>query len=88
MSSNYKAPYTESFKQEMVDLAKAGRPVKELAKEFGCHASSILNWIKEKDKLSCTPVLSSNEQEELKSLRKRLKQVEMERDILAKACIF
>jgi len=45
MSSNYKAPYTESFKQEMVDLAKAGRPVKELAKEFGCHASSILNCL-------------------------------------------
>ena len=85
MSSKYKAPYTESFKEQMVDLAKAGRPVKELAKEFGCHASSILNWIKAADKLSSPPVLSTNEQEELKLLRKRLKQVEMERDILAKA---
>lgn len=85
MSSKYKAPYTESFKRQMIELAKSGRPLKELAEEFGCHASSIGNWVKEADQLSDNSPLSSSEQEELKQLRKRLKQVEMERDILAKA---
>jgi len=88
MSSKYKAPYTESFKEQMIELAKSGRPLKELAEAFGCHASSIGNWLREADQLSGSCSLSSNEQEELKQLRKRLKQVEMERDILAKACIF
>jgi transposase len=82
----YKAPYTEEFKHQMVELVKAGRKVKELAKEFGCHESSIQGWVKQKESLTQTPsVLSIDEQEELKLLRKRLKQVEMERDILAKA---
>jgi transposase len=85
MSSNYKAPYTESFKEQMIELAKSGRPLKELAKEFGCHASSIGNWLREADSLSGNSPLSTHDQEELKQLRRRLKQMEMERDILAKA---
>ena len=38
-----RAPYAAQFRQRMVELVQAGRRTSELAKEFGCHAGSILN---------------------------------------------
>jgi transposase-like protein len=29
-------PYDEAFRQQMVELVASGRPVRALAKEFGC----------------------------------------------------
>ncbi len=34
---NAKLPYSEQFRQQMVELVGAGRKPGELAKEFGCH---------------------------------------------------
>lgn len=84
----HKAPYAEEFRQQIVELAKGGRKPKELAKEFGCHVSSIHNWVSQAstgDSSEKAGVLSSAEREELIALRRKLRQVEMERDILAKA---
>ena len=39
-------PYPAAFRQQMVELARAGRSVSELAREFGCNASSIHAWVK------------------------------------------
>lgn len=60
-----------------------GRKPKELAEEFGCDATSIRTWIREAE--SKEQKLSQNEREELIQLRQRLRQVQIERDILAKA---
>ena len=37
-----KPPYPAAFRQQMVELVRAGRGVSDLAREFGCNASSIL----------------------------------------------
>jgi len=85
---NPKPPYAAEFRQQMVELVQAGRKPAELAKEFGCHVSSIHSWISQatpKSSSGAAPALSSAERDELIALRRKLKQVELERDILAKA---
>jgi transposase len=76
----------------MVELVQAGRKPSELAKEFGCHATSILTWVRQAgvttpattQGAACAP-LNAAERQELMELRRKFKQVQLERDILAKA---
>lgn len=85
-----KPPYPAQFREQMIELVRAGRKPGELAREFGCHATSILNWVRQADAASGvmptqSGTLSANERQELIELRRKLRQVQMERDILAKA---
>ena len=86
-----KPPYPAAFRQQMVELVRAGRGISELAREFGCNASSIHAWMKAAGGLdgsgatSIDAPLSMNERQELIELRRKFKQVQQERDILAKA---
>ena len=43
---NPKAPYPAQFREQMVELVRAGKTVAELARELGCYATSILNWVR------------------------------------------
>jgi transposase len=85
---NPKPPYPEAFRQQMVELVKAGRKPSELAKEFGCHETSISAWVRKAGGMP-TPAqavpLTGDERRELNELRRKLRQVQQERDILAKA---
>ena len=83
-------PYAAEFRQQMVELVRAGRTPAELAREFGCTAQSISNWVGQALIDSAPPGapkagLTTVEREELVRLRRQLRQVQMERDILAKA---
>ena len=86
-------PYPAQFRQQMVELVQAGRKPSELAKEFNCHATSILSWVRQSGGSVPAAVpanaqgqaLSTAERQELIELRRKLRQVQMERDILAKA---
>ena len=86
-----KPPYPAAFRQQMVELVRAGRGITDLAREFGCNASSIHAWVKAAGGLdgsgttSIDVPLSMNERQELIELRRKFKQIQQERDILAKA---
>ncbi len=86
-----KPPYPAAFRQQMVELVRAGRKPGDLAREFGCNVSSIHGWIRAAGGLdgmqpsSNDAPLSINERQELIELRRKFKQVQQERDILAKA---
>ena len=87
---NPKQSYPAQFREQMIELVRTGRKPGELAKEFGCHATSIMNWMRQADEASdIAPLqagaLSASERQELIELRRKLRQVQMERDILAKA---
>ena len=41
-----KPPYPAAFRQQMVELVRAGRGISDLAREFGCNASNIHAWMK------------------------------------------
>ena len=83
-------PYPAQFREQMIELVHSGRRPKELSKEFGCHVSSILNWVRHADNAAGSApansaALNANERQMLIELRRKLRQVQMERDILAKA---
>jgi transposase len=86
-----KPPYTAQFRQQIVELVQAGRKPSALSREFGCHVSSIHNWLRQAQgqNEAATPstgaALSNAERQELHELRRKLRQVQQERDILAKA---
>lgn len=71
----------------MVDLVRAGRGPEELALEFEPTATTIRNWVKQADLDSGrrTDGLTTAERDELRQLRKEVKQLTLEREILAKA---
>jgi len=84
-----KAAYAPQFRQQMVELVRSGRKPSELAKEFGCHVTSILSWLRQaggvQPPAANVAALNAKERQELIELRRKLRQVELERDILAKA---
>lgn len=79
--------YPPEYRQKLIELVAAGRSPEELAKEFEPSAQTIRNWVKraEADGGKRRDVLTSAEREELTKLRRELKQVKLEREILSKA---
>jgi transposase len=75
----------------MIELVRAGRHPEQLSREFGCTAQSIRNWVAQdavdrgKPPRGKVDALTSVEREELARLRRQVKHLQMERDILAKA---
>ena len=71
----------------MVDLVRAGRSPEELAKEFEPTAKSIRDWVAQADRDGGRRAdgLTSAEREELVRLRREVKQLKLEREILSKA---
>lgn len=85
-----KPPYPAEFRRQMVELAMAGRTPAQLSREFDCSAQTIINWVARAAADSGKPlpgkdVLSTAEREELTRLRRQVRQLQMERDILGKA---
>ncbi len=97
MVQNYKSAYPAEFRQQVVELVALGKSPKQLSQEFGCHVTTIRDWCRAAgvqylsnwETVTILPShsapLSVNERQELMELRKKLKRVERERDILAKA---
>jgi transposase len=79
--------YPPDFRQKVVELARAGRRLDDLASEFGLGRQTVRNWVKQVDldAGSRSDGLTSAEHEEVARLRKRVRQLEVEREILSKA---
>lgn len=82
-----KRPYASEFRARMVELVRAGRSPEQLAKEFEPTANTIRNWVAQadRDEGRREDGLTTEEREELRRLRRELRQVKLEREILAKA---
>ena len=79
--------YPPEFRQQILELVRAGRSPDELAQEFEPTAQTIRNWIKQAERDQCQRQdgLTSEEKAELARLRKENKQLRLEREILSKA---
>ena len=80
-------PYPAEFRDQIVALHRAGKSIRELAHEFEPCAETIYAWIKQADR-DCgrrADILSSDERDELRRLRKENRLLKQERDILSKA---
>jgi len=83
-----KKKYDNDFKVMLVELLKSGRKAKELSSEYDINDGVIRRWKREyvaKSGDFSKKREVSTEELELKSLRKELREVRMERDILKKA---
>jgi transposase len=82
-----RAPYPAEFREQLIELVRAGRTPEELSREFEPSAQAIRNWVAQADRDAGRRAdgLTSGEQAELKRLRRENRQLRQEREILAKA---
>ncbi len=85
--SNRTVRYTEEFREQMVALVRTGRSAGELAQEFPPCAKTIRKWAQQadRDEGKRADGLTSVERKELATLRREVKRLKVERDILGKA---
>ena len=80
-------PYSSEFRQQLVELVRAGRTPEDLAREFEPSAQAIRNWVRQSDldEGRREDGLTSAEGEELSRLRREIRRLREEREILSKA---
>lgn len=82
-------PYPEEFRREAVELVRQGRSVSDVAEALGVSQQTLRNWTRQVDvDAGVREGLSSDDKEELTKLRRRVRVLEQEREILRKAAAF
>jgi transposase len=83
-------PYSEAFKREAVQLSKtSGRSLAQLAEELGVSRGSLANWVSQADvDGGQAQGLTTDERDELRRLRREVKVLAEEREILKWAICF
>ena len=92
MGKRKRRSFTKAYKAEVVELVrKGGRSIGVVAKELDLTETALREWVRRAEVDSGRgPVgaLTTAEREELAQLRRRVKTLEMEREILKKATAF
>ena len=79
--------YAEAYRRRIVDLARSGRSLADLAREFEPSAQTIRNWVAQadRDEGRRSDGATREERREIRELRRQLRVVEEEVAILRKA---
>lgn len=81
-----RSAYTEDFKREAVALVnEQGYTIAEAARSLGVGANLVGRWRRQYAEEASGTRLGDDEREELKRLRKEVRQLRMEKEILKKA---
>lgn len=85
--SRSRPPYPPAFRSRILELVRQGRTPESLAEEYEPTAQTIRNWVKQAqlDSGQRSDGLTSEEKAELRRLRKEVKRLKEEREILEKA---
>ncbi len=79
--------FTPEFKAETVKLVKqSNRTMADVAMELGISSKSVGEWVRLAEESG--DVIAEDERTELRRLRKEVRELRMEREILAKATAF
>ena len=81
--------YPPEFKRQIVELVRSGRSPEAVAREFEPSAGAIRNWLKQADldEGVRSDGLTTDERRELGRLKREVRQLRLERDILKKAAV-
>ena len=79
-------PYPPQFRARLIELARTGRTPEELGRQFEPSAQTIRNWLRQADRDDGrrTDGLTTEEREEVRRLRREVKTLREEREILKK----
>lgn len=80
--------YDADFKKEVLKMVESGRPVPDIAQSLGVGTNLIYTWVKRSKAATADAKFTDSVlvlDEEKLALHKRIKELEMERDILKKA---
>jgi transposase len=84
--------FTPEFKAEAVRLCRVGdRSVPQVARDLDLTETALRGWVQQAavdESIGQPAALTTEERDELRELRKRVKRLEMEREILKKAAAF
>lgn len=77
-------PYPPEFRQRLVELARTGRTPEDLGRQFEPSAQAIRNWLRQADRDEGRRAdgLTTEEREEVRRLRREVKALREEREIL------
>ena len=80
-------PYPDEFRARLIELVRAGESPEALSKKFEPTAQTIRNWVSQADldNGKRTDGLTSAEREEVVRLRREVRTLREEREILKKA---
>jgi transposase len=82
-------PYPPQFRREAVELLRSGVALKQVAADPGVSEQTLRNWRRQEDvDAGRAEGLTSAEREELRALRRQVRRLEQEREILKKAAAF
>ena len=84
-------PYPRQFREEAVRLVReSGKPRARIAKDLGISEQSLYTWVKQADLDGGKrwDGLTTEEREEIRRLRREVRILREERDILKKAAVF
>lgn len=81
--------YPEQFRADAVALVRSSdKPVRQIARDLGVSPETLRGWVaraKRRSAAGTDPTLSGDERDELRKLRARVRELELEKDILRKA---
>ncbi len=92
MTKRTRRTFTKEYKAEVVTLIRAGgKSIGAVCRDLGLTETAVRRWVSQAETDSGggpAGALTTVEREELSALRKRVKTLEMEREILKKATAF
>lgn len=89
MSRRKRREFTDEFKIQVVSLYNSGKPRSEIIREYDLTSSTFAQWINRYNNSGSFKIKDnrSEEETELIKLKKQIKQLKMENDILKQAAL-
>ena len=82
--------FTEEFKKDAVALVESGISQKQVAADLGVSKTALQTWVRDARYQShgMTPATDADERKEMSQALKRIRELEMENEVLRKAAAY